>query len=291
MLTDAECKNATCPPGNLAMLNQLWDGASLPVERRSSESFTVRGARLTMALQVQESTIRAFFANTKGLARGTGFLARFLVSWPVSTQGTRNFTDAPANWPALATFNDRLTAILNRQAPIELGVLEPAMLTLSPEAKAAWVNFHDAIESMLSTGGELYDVRDVASKTADNAARLAALFHTFTGAIGPIDLEAMEAAASVTAWHLSEARRFLGELAMPDELANPARLEKWMVDYCKRENTDKVPTREVQRLGPGGLRDKATFTAAVQELQDLGRARMVQEGKKRLIQIRREVLS
>ena len=44
------------------------------------------------------------------------------------------------------------------------------------------------------------DVRDVASKTADNAARLAALFHTFTGSIGPIDLEAMEAAASVTAW-------------------------------------------------------------------------------------------
>ena len=52
---------------NLAMLNQLWDGATLPVERRSSESFTVRGARLTMALQVQELTIRAFFDSTKGL--------------------------------------------------------------------------------------------------------------------------------------------------------------------------------------------------------------------------------
>jgi putative DNA primase/helicase len=64
---------------NLAALNQLWDGATLPVERRSSESFTVRGARLTMALQVQEATIRAFFDSTKGLARGTGFLARFLV--------------------------------------------------------------------------------------------------------------------------------------------------------------------------------------------------------------------
>jgi putative DNA primase/helicase len=275
---------------NLAALNQLWDGATLPVERRSSESFTVRGARLTMALQVQEATIRAFFANTKGLARGTGFLARFLVSWPVSTQGSRNFTEAPANWPALATFNDRLTAILNRQAPIDDdGALTPTMLTLSPDAKAAWVSFHDAIESMLSTGGELFDVRDVASKTADNAARLAALFHTFTGNIGPIDLEAMEAAASVTAWHLSEARRFLGELAMPAELANPARLEKWLIEYCKRENTDKVPTREVQQFGPGGLRDKATFTVAVQELAELGRARLVQDGKKRLIQIRPEL--
>jgi len=276
---------------NLAALNQLWDGATLPVERRSSESFTVRGARLTMALQVQEATIRAFFANTKGLARGTGFLARFLVSWPASTQGTRNFTEAPVNWPALATFNDRLTAILNLQAPIDDdGALTPAMLTLSPDAKAAWVRFHDAIESMLPTGGELYDVRDVASKTADNAARLAALFHTFTGNIGPIDLDAMEAAASVTAWHLSEARRFLGELAMPAELANPARLEKWLIEYCKRESTDKVPTREVQQYGPSGLRDKSTYTAAIKELAELGRTRLVQDGKKRLIQIRRELL-
>ena len=277
---------------NLATLNQLWDGNPLRIDRRTSDSFSVQGARLTMALQVQETTIRAFFDSTKGLARGTGFLARFLVSWPASTQGTRNFTEAPANWPALATFNNRLTAILNRPAPIDDdGALSPAMLKLSPEAKAAWVTFHDAIESELSTGRELYDVRDVASKTADNAARLAALFHTFTGSIGPIDIEAMESAARLTYWHLTEARRFLGELAMPAELANPMRLESWMLDYCRRERTDSVPTRDVQRCGPGGLRDKAAFKEAVTELAELGRARLVQDGKKRLVQINPDLLA
>ena len=277
---------------NLATLNQLWDGATLPVERRSSESFTVRGARLTMALQVQESTIRAFFDSTKGLARGTGFLARFLVSWPASTQGTRHFTEAPANWPALASFNARLAAILNRPAPIDNdGGLTPAMLALAPEAKAAWVKFHDAIESELSSGRELYDVRDVASKTADNAVRLAALFHTFSGSIGPIDIEAMESGARLAAWHLSEARRFLGELAMPAELANPARLESWLLDWCRRENTDKVPTREVQRHGPNGLRDSKVISAAVAQLVELGRARLVQDGKKKLIQINPALLA
>lgn len=277
---------------NLAALNQLWDGATLPVERRSSESFTVRGARLTMALQVQEATIRAFFANTKGLARGTGFLARFLVSWPKSTQGTRHFTEAPANWPALAAFNERLTEILNQPAPIDAdGALTPAMMTLAPDAKAAWVAFHNAIESELSRGGELYDVRDVASKTADNATRLAALFHTFTGGIGSIDIEAMESAARVTAWHLNEARRFLGELAMPAELVNPARLEAWMLDYCKREHTDQVPTRVIQQfITPVNLRDKAVFTNAMTELASLGRARLVKDGKKHSVQIRPEVL-
>jgi len=271
---------------NLAMLNQLWDGASLPIERRSSESFTVRGARLTMALQVQESTLRAFFDSTKGLARGTGFLARFLLSWPRSTQGTRNFTDPPAHWPSLAAFNERLAAILNREAPMNLDyALTPAMLTLEPDAKAAWVAFHDLIEAELVAGGDFHDVRDVASKTADNAARLAALFHTFTGSIGPIDLAAMESAALIAAWHLHESRRFLGELALPPELANPVRLEAWMLDYCQRLGTDSVPTREIQHGGPSGLREKAVLDPAIKELIQLGRAKLVTEGKKKFVRI------
>ena len=271
---------------NMAVLNQLWDGAAKEVDRRSSESFNMRGARLTMSLMVQEPTIRQFFTNTKGLARGTGFMARFLISWPKSTQGTRNFTEAPANWPALATFNDRLNAILNRPAPIDdNGTLSPAMLKLSPDAKRAWVAFHDDIEAELASGGELFDVRDVASKTADNAARLAALFHTFTGNIGPIDLDAMESGACIAAWHLSEARRFLAEIAMPAEIANPMRLESWMLDYCQREHTDKVPTRAIQQFGPSGLRDKKVLEETVKELAELGRARLAMDGKKRLIQI------
>jgi len=46
---------------NLATLNQLWDGMEIATERRATESFTVRGARLTIALQVQEATLRSFF--------------------------------------------------------------------------------------------------------------------------------------------------------------------------------------------------------------------------------------
>ena len=42
---------------NLATLNQLWDGASLKIDRKASESFTVSGARLTVALQVQTETL------------------------------------------------------------------------------------------------------------------------------------------------------------------------------------------------------------------------------------------
>ena len=276
---------------NMARLNQLWDGKIAATDRATTESYGDTSARLTISLLVQEPTLRAFFDNTKGLARGTGFLARFLVAWPASTMGTRMFSSPPEGWPALTAFKNRLKAILDRPAPVDAkGVLTPAMLTLAPDAKAAWVEFHDAIEAELATGGELYDLRDVGSKAADNVARMAALFHVFAGSIGPIDRDCVESAVQIVTWHLLEAKRFLGELAMPPELANPMRLETWLLDYCKREGTDMVATKMVQQFGPSGLRDKSIIDATVKELAELGRSRIIKDGKKKLVQIRPELL-
>ncbi|MBC8508502.1 MAG: DUF3987 domain-containing protein, partial [Chloroflexi bacterium] len=234
---------------NLATLNQLWDGADIATERRTSESFTVRGARLTIALQVQETTLRSFFDRSGGLARGTGFLARFLVAWPESTQGSRPFSDPPDHWPALAKFNHRIANLLEQDAPIdEAGTLSPPFFSLSKDAKAAWIVFHDAIESELRSGGELYDVRDVASKIADNAARIATLFQLFEhGSQGAISLQSFEGASRIAAWHLHEARRFYGELALPTELADAARLDSWLLDHCRKNKTSIINRREIQR--------------------------------------------
>lgn len=270
---------------NLALLNVLWDGGTHSIGRRTSESFTVRGARLTMGLMVQEITLREYFSKSGGLARGTGFLARFLVAWPESTQGQRPFTEPPANWPHLAAFHRRIAAILNLPAPIdEDGALTPAMLSLAPDAKAAWVAYHDAIESELASGGELYDVRDVASKSADNAARLAALFQQFEhGMGGAIGLDSFERASRITAWHLSEARRFFGELALPAALADAARLDSWLIEHCRKGRTHFVGKNHVRQHGP--MRDGARLDAAIRELAELDRLRLVKDGKRLTIQV------
>lgn len=263
---------------NLALLNQLWDGATLTIDRRTSESFTVRGARLTVALQVQEPTLREFFDKAGALARGTGFLARFLVAWPASTQGTRAFVEPPANWPALSAFHRRIAELLALPVPMdEAGVLSPPVVTMTPEAKTLWIEFHDEIESMLGAGGALYDVRDVASKTADNAARLAGLFQLLVGG-GAIGEEAFECASRIAAWHLSESRRFFGELAMPQELADAARLDAWLLDYCRRNATRTVGKNHVRKHGP--LRDGARLDAAIRELEGLDRAARQRVGKR-----------
>jgi len=264
---------------NLALLNVLWDGGTHSVGRRTSESFTVRGARLTIALQIQEATLRSFFDKAGILARGTGFLARFLVAWPESTQGCRPFTEAPANWPHLAAFNKRIAEILNDPVKIDNdGALTPALMTLTPEAKAEWIAYHDAIERELASGGELYDVRDVASKSADIAARLAALFQMFEhGMNGAVRLDCFKSAARIAAWHLNESRRFFGELALPAELADAVRLDSWLMEYCKRKQTHIIGKTYVRQHGP--LRDGQRLNAAIRELADLDRLRLAQDGK------------
>ncbi len=271
---------------NLALLNKLWDGGRYQSDRGDEErSRDVRGARLTMGLMIQESTLRAFFDATKGLARGTGFLARFLPAWPDSTMGTRFYTPpAPGN-PALAEFHRRITALLNHPVPIDDdGVLTPPVLPLTPEAKEAWIEFHDAIEKELAGGGEYYDVKDVASKTADNAVRLAALFQVFEhGMGGAVGLECFESASLIAAWHLHEARRFFGEIALPAELADAARLDRWLIEYCQRERTHIVNKNHVRQHGP--IRDGARLDTAIRELAELDRLRVRPDGKKRIIQV------
>ena len=267
---------------NLGLLNQLWDGTGPSIDRRSTESFTVRGARLTVALQVQEPTLREFFTKSGALARGTGFLARFLVAWPETTQGQRQFTEAPADWPHLEAFHQRIAEILDEPVPIgDDGALSPLLLPLAPDAKQAWVKYHDAIECELSSGGEFYDVRDVASKSADNAVRLAALFQMFGGTGGAIGLEAFEGASKVAAWHLREALRFFGQLALPEELADAVRLDGWIVKNCCELGT--VGKTYVRQRGP--LRDGARLSAALKELEELDRLQLRKNGRRLTIHV------
>ena len=270
---------------NLAQLNQLWDGGILQVDRKTSDSFQVRGARVTMSLMIQEATLRSFYGKSGSLARGTGFFARFLLAWPESTQGSRQYTEPPEHWPALGTFNRQITQLLNQDAPVNKnGELEPAMMTLSPEAKSAWIAFHNEIESQLKIGGELYDVRDVASKVADNAARLAALFQVFEhGLGGMVCVECFVAASRIVAWHLFEARRFFAELALPPELANAARVDSWLVEHCRRLGVLEVDKNYTRQHGT--LRDTQLLSAAIEELKALDRIRIAKVGRKSIIKV------
>jgi putative DNA primase/helicase len=160
------------------------------------------------------------------------------------------------------------------------GRLAPKVLKLSPAAKAAWIGFSNQVELQLGADGRFCDVRGAAAKTAENAARIACLFHVLQhGTEGEVGLEDFNSAKAIAAWHLGESVRFFGEIAMPPELAAAARLEAWLVDFCRRNQVAVVPAAAVQKSGPSRLRAKADVEAALAELAVLQRVRVLKQGR------------
>jgi Protein of unknown function (DUF3987)/Bifunctional DNA primase/polymerase, N-terminal len=260
----------------LALFNKLWSGEPYRVSRRTSESFTVVGARLTVGLAVQPEAIQSFSDDSHGLARGSGFLARFLIAWPPSRQGTRFYRKAPLDWPALSAFERRLRELLDTPLNFnERGELEPPPIDLEPPAFDVWRGFHDTVERELRLGGEMTAVDDTASKAAENVARLAALFHLFEhGTEGHVSVAHVTAASRIVTWHLYEARRVLNGLTLSKGLSAAAKLNDWLTRICRERRIDRLPMREVMQFGPNSLRRKLDLQAALAELLETHRVRL-----------------
>jgi putative DNA primase/helicase len=76
---------------------------------------------------------------------------------------------------------------------------------------------------------------------------------------------------------LSESRRFFGELALPVEIADAARLDKWLIEHCRREHTHCVGKRYTRQHGT--IRDGARLDIAISELVSLDRIQLRKDGK------------
>lgn len=255
----------------LATLNKLWDGSKVSERRKVSGDQEAEGRRLGVCMQIQPVVLTTFLQQGGGLARGSGFLARFLVVWPDTTKGQRPYSE-PGPMPRLEKFNERIRALLDAPLPLdEVGRIAPPVLTLSAEAKARWVSFHDEMEAALAPGAALAKADDAAAKMAENAARIAALFHLLKhGPEGKIEIEDMAAASCLARWYAHEAVRATEQLSPSKELKDAKDLLSWLVDQA-----DKCRTRQViAQSGPWALRkDSARRKAALALLLDTGHIR------------------
>ncbi len=257
----------------LSQKNIFWEGGAFRIGRRTSESFVVRGARLTIHLQAQEAAVRSFTKQSGDLARGIGFWARCLLAWPKSTQGNRPYKEPLAQMPDLDKFSRRIGALLEEPLPMdEDGTLTPAVLDFSADGKRLWVELYNAIEAELLPGGDCETIKDVASKAAENIARLAALFHVYEhGRQGEISADTVRRAGEIILWHLVEARRFFDCMAMPQERLDAIALDEWL------RSKGGASSRDITHFGPNALRD-GRWEKALELLDATGRARRIATG-------------
>jgi hypothetical protein len=249
----------------LGLLNRLWDGQPYERHRTTARSFVIEGRRFTTSLMMQPHVMRTLCSAERGVSRGMGFLARFLFAWPKSTQGRRFYREFEQD-KRLENFDDRIMELLHYPLPTEgpSMKLTPPALALETAARALWIEYHDEVERELRPFGEFCEVRDFAAKAAENAARVAAIFHVIeNGPEGTVTSQMFEAGAQITAWHLSEAMRIMSYLESPTRMSDDAQI---LLGFLLEKNLDAVVPRFLSQYGPLSIRRQRRRDAAIEVL-------------------------
>jgi hypothetical protein len=191
------------------------------------------------------------------LAQGQGWIARCLIAQPRTLAGTRLFRDGPpaVKHPAVRAFHaalDQLLVIEPRTEPDgdELA-LQPRELAMSPEARALWIAFYDAVEKEQADEGRLAGVRPWAAKASEHAARIAGVI-TVIGdpQAGEIVGETMRAALAVANFYLNEHVRLTGQSRELQQLQRLHSLLAWM-----RQRGATVKHADILQFTPRSLRE------------------------------------
>lgn len=253
----------------LAALNDLWQGNAIKRTRQGDGTRTLYGRRLALHLMAQPIVAHAFIADP--LAGDTGFLPRCLICEPASTIGTRIYRDMPSDRAALDGFADRLSGLLYTGMAMdpETRALNPARLTLSEEARARLEAYYNETELAQAPGKALEAIRGHASKTAEQAARIAGVL-TLWGDLGRREVcpYTMDCGIALARFYLSEAHRLAGAALVSEAVGKAEALRVWMLSPAWGKPWLTV-TDAVQR-GPNRLREAPEARKAIEMLLEAG---------------------
>jgi hypothetical protein len=195
-----------------------------------------------------------------------GFLARFLICVPESTIGSRVYKQAPEATPKLDRFTDQCLKKLRQKT--DLG--NPRILNLSDDAHRVWVEYFNFVEAAQGKDGPYEYHTAAASKSAEQAARIAAVFTLLSEDHAlEVGLEAMQQGITIAQWFLDESLRLNGHLTTSRGQRHAEILLEWLKEL---EPDDEKPLRvgELLQIGPRPIRKKKERDEAVKVLSELG---------------------
>lgn len=254
---------------DLSKLNALWSGDSVSIDRVSTESFRLERARQTLLVMVQDSTFKRYLQRRGEESRGSGFLARFLVCQPLSTQGSRFIEAGASSWNHRDKFSIRLTELLQHNKGLLLNPeREKKVIRFSKEAGRIWIDYFNEVERGMGEGGRYFGATDHASKLPDNVARVAALLHNFEGLDGDISGPVVEVAIKICEWYSDEFIRIFSPLS--DEEADAYDLDGWFDQRIIKTGCTHIKKNEARQYAPNKLRGGKRFDSAIDLLKASG---------------------
>lgn len=253
----------------LAAFNSLWGGGPIKRTRQGDGAYTLFGRRLSLHLMAQPVVTYELLSDP--MARDSGFLPRCLICQPVSTIGTRLHRETVVDLAPLNAFSRRLGDILNTGMAInpETGELCPRLLRLSEGARQLLIAYSDEVEQAQAIGGTLEPIRAFASKSAEQAARIAGVLALWQDmGVTHLSMEIVRCGIRLARFYLSEALRLSGAAQVSEEVAQAEALREWMLSPS--HGKDWLVPRDVIQRGPNRLRERPKAMAAIDMLAETG---------------------
>jgi len=253
-----------------AGLSNFWDGTPINRTRAGDGASTLRGRRLASHMMVQPVAARPLLADP--VASGQGFLARFLICEPESTIGHRTWREyRPESDTATAVFSAKLRTLLETGLPLREGTqneLEPHSLGLSSEAQKLLFEYYDQTELAQLPDGEFAHIRPYASKSAEQAARIAGVLTLWENKDAKVvNPEAMANGIALARYYLSEAHRLADAALISVKIEQAELLRMWLMHTWFEP---EVLLSNVMQKGPNSLRESPTAKAAIAILVEHG---------------------
>ena len=151
---------------------------------------------------------------------------------------------------------ERVRALLSQPFPAAAETpneLTPHPLSLTPAAKAVWVQYHDVIEAQLADEQPLAGIRPFAAKAAEMVLRLALIFQHFEDPQAPeIDDSRITRAIALMDYYLTEAVRISCISGLDPDIRLAEKLLEWAQGY------DEIYPQLIYRNGPREVRESKT---------------------------------
>jgi hypothetical protein len=246
-------------------LNKAWEGGPIQLNRANGVSVSAENVSITFSIMVQSSVLRSHLRKQGDGPRGTGFWARFLITWPESTMGTRFAYDVDPTWDRLHEFHSLLEKMMGNIEDEEAAPLEQIVYELDQDARALWVELVNRTELMIQPWGHMSDIRDFASKACEIAVRIAALFHHFSQQTGKISRDTLQRAADIVEYHIHQYKNlFSNSTKVPQVYADAQALENYLRTQHQQSGGQAIPRNQILKSGP--VRPKSRFDPALQML-------------------------
>ncbi len=215
----------------IAGLSKFWDGDPINRTRAGDGVKTYYGRRLCAHLMVQPGIADMLLGDPR--AQDQGFLARFLICQPTSTIGSRLIQEGQQDsGSALDIFRRRISELFDQELPLREGTrneLEPPVLELTADARILLTEYANAIELKQAPGFFLSEATAFASKSAEQATRLAGILSVYAGETR-VSASRMANGITLADWYLSEAIRLRDGAAVSAHIQKADRLRTWLVE-------------------------------------------------------------